>query len=77
MLFFPGMKYGTGNNTIHAMQYNTYNTYNNTIHAEVPLLLVLISTSICFMLSPDLHCAEGEVEGKMLFCQVEVVAETP
>lgn len=32
-------------------------TQNNTVHAEVLLLFVLISNSICFMLSPHLQCA--------------------
>lgn len=32
-------------------------TQNNTILAEVLLLFVLISTSICFTLSPHLQCA--------------------
>lgn len=31
--------------------------HNNTIRAEVLLLFVLISTSICFTLSPHLQCA--------------------
>lgn len=51
-------------------------TQNNTIHAEVLLLLVLISTSICFTLFLHLQCAvlrRGRGEGAFLpgggFCR--------
>lgn len=49
---------------------------NNTIHAEVLLLFNFDLTLFHTVSSFAMCCLEDGVEGYMLFCQVEIVAET-